>query len=169
MISKPCRIKCPSAPGDLSSGPLIMFLLLPELWLVLTCSPERQGRAKNAGSHASLIELECSCQDGVLLGMAKQATYSATRGRGQTRCVIIADTLSAGLGGQRGACYLHSKSSFTGGEWGGEVLIVFDNFGLSSHISVTSPLLLRPLSLSACKRPICRDIMLCGGPTPLGV
>lgn len=149
--ANPAESKCPSTPGDPSSGPLVVFLLLPALWLVLTCSPERQGRAKNTGSHASLIELECSCQDGFLSGMAKQATYSAARGRGQTRCVIIADTLSAGLGGQRGACYLHSKSSFTGGEWSGEVLIVSDNFGLSSHFSVSSPLLLRPLSLSACK------------------
>ena len=123
-ISKRCRMKCPSAPADPSSGPPVLSLPLPVLWLVLTCSPERQGRAKSAWLRRLLIELECSCQDGFLLRMAKQATYSAARGKGQTRCVTTADTLSAGLGLRSRACYLHSKSNLTGG-----VLIILITLG----------------------------------------
>lgn len=67
-------MKCLSAPVDPSSGPPVLSLPLPVLWLVLTCSPERQGRAKNAWLRRLLIELECSCQDGFLLRMAKQAS-----------------------------------------------------------------------------------------------
>lgn len=68
---------------------------LAVLRLVLTCSPERKGRAKAPGSGASLIELECSCQGTFLLGVAKQAVYSAARGKGHIRCVIRDSDVSA--------------------------------------------------------------------------
>lgn len=67
-----------------------MCIPLTVLRLVLTCSPERKGRAKAPGSGASLIELGT-----FLLGVAKQAVYSAARGKGHIRCVIRDSDVSA--------------------------------------------------------------------------
>lgn len=124
----------------------------PCVCLVPRRSPETQKEPKTPGSAALLIKLECSCQDGFLLGMAKPATYSAARGRRQTWCVIgtwlqqlTLVLRSSGLGVPRGACASHAKSNFTGG-----VLVIVDHFGLPSHVSVIARLLLRRLSVSGC-------------------
>lgn len=122
--------------------------------LVPRRSPGRREEPKPPGLPALLIELECSCLDGFLLGMAKQATYSAATGRGRTRRVTgdsaaAADARPPAPRGrlcEEGAILRASNPTWLGGG-----LITADHSGVPSRIPVLSLLLPRRLSGSACR------------------